>query len=239
MAEYIADNTWKVQGRTVTLPVSIRDSSFAAAVFCCSAAAARTAVADDRLEPLTVAGRGIAVLIFVQYHDGDLGTYDEVGLIVAVRGPGRGAIGAYIVELPVTQTFTLEVGRAIWGLPKWLARSTVTSLRSRVQVRLRDGDESVLTATFDRGHLRIPIPVTAPVVCWVVRPDGPDAGELLHGAPRLRLQDLRVRRGGARLVLGEHRMARTAQALGMSRRPLCTAVARMTTELGAFTPVRR
>jgi hypothetical protein len=239
MAQRTADHIWTIQGRTVTLPVAIRDSTFAAAVFCCSTAAARTAVADDRLEPLTVAGRSVAVLILVQYHNGDLDTYDEVGLMVAVRGPGRGTIGAYTVELPVTQPFPLEAGRAIWGLPKWLARSTMAFRRSRVEVHLCDGEELVLTAALDVGRLRIPIPVTAPVVFWAVRPDGPDGGELLHGAPRLRLEGLRVRLGGARLVLGEHRMARTARALGMSRRPLCTAVGRMTTELGAFTPVRR
>ena len=238
MAERIADDIWEIQGRTVTVPVVIRDSTFAAAAFCCSAAAARTAVADRRLEPLTVAGRGIAVLICVQYHDGDLGTYDEVGLMVAVRGPGRGAIGAYTVELPVTQTFTLEAGRAIWALPKWLARSTMTFHRSRVEAQLCDGDEFVLAVALDGGRLRIPVPLTVPLACWAVRPDGPDAGELLHGAPQLQLEDLRVRLGGARLLLGEHRMARTARALGMSRRPLCTAVARMTAELDAFTPVR-
>jgi hypothetical protein len=239
MAQRTAANTWEVQGRTVTLPVVIRDSTFAAAVFCCSAAAARTAVADDRLEPLTVAGRSIAVLVFVQYHDSDLGTYEEVGLMVAVRGPGRRAIGTYTLELPVTQAFTREAGRAIWGLPKWLARSAMTFRRSRVEVHLCEGEELILTAALDVGGLRIPVPITTSVACWAVRPDGPDAGELLHGTPRLRLEGLRVRPGRARLVLGEHRMAQTARALGMSRRPLCTAVARMTAELGAFTPVRR
>jgi Acetoacetate decarboxylase (ADC) len=239
MAQRIAENTWEVQGRTVTLPVVIRNSTVAAAVFCCSAAAARTAVAQDRLQPLTVAGRGIAVLLFVQYHDSDLGTYEEVGLMVAVRGPGRRVIGAYTLEMPVTQAFTLEAGRVIWGLPKWLAHSTMTSHRRRVQVHLCEGEEFVLSAALDVGGLRIPVPVTTPVVCWTVRPEGPDAGELLHGAPRLRLEGLRVRPGGARLVLGEHRMAQTARTLGMSRWPLCTAVARMTTELGAFTPVHR
>jgi hypothetical protein len=239
MAQRITGYTWEVQGRTVTLPVVIRDSTVAAVVFCCSAAAARTAVGDDRLEPLTIAGRSIAVLVVVQYHDGDLGTYEEVGLMVAVRGPGHRAIGAYTLELPVTQAFTLEAGRAIWGLPKWLVRSMMTFRRSRVQVHLCEGEEFVLTAALDVGGLRIPVPVTTSVICWTVRPDGPEAGELLHGALRLRLEDLRVRPGRARLVLGEHRMAQTARALGMSRWPLCTAVARITAELGAFTPVHR
>lgn len=242
MAQRTTENSWQIQGRTVTLPVAIRDSTLAAAVFRCSAAAARMAVGDRRLEPLTIGGRGVAVLLCVQYHDGDLGAYDEVAVMVAVRGPGsmRGsrAIGAYTVEMPVTQPFTLEAGRAIWGLPKWLARAVMTFHGSRVQVHLSEGDEFVLSGTLDGGAVRIPVPVTAPMLCWAVRPDGPEEGKLIRGVARLRLKDLRVRLGGAELVLGEHRMARTARALGMSRRPLCTAMARMSTELGAFPPVR-
>jgi Acetoacetate decarboxylase (ADC) len=239
MNQRIADNVWEIQGRIVTLPVAIRDSTVAAAVFACSAAAARTAVQDHRLTPLTTAGRGIAVLFCARYYDGDLGSYDEVGLSIAVRGPGRAAIGAYIVELPVTEAFTLEAGRAIWGLPKWLAHSTMTSCGSRAEVHLCESGEFVLTAAFDLRGFYIPLPVTAPAILWAIRPDGPRAGELLHGTFRVRLADLRIRPGGARPVLGEHRMAQTARALGMSRRPLCTAVTRMTAELGSFTPVCR
>jgi acetoacetate decarboxylase len=234
MAQRIAENTWQVQERTVTLPVVIRDSLFATAVFSCSAGAARRAVADERLTPVTIAGRGLASLMCVKYRDSDLDAYDEVGLMVAVRGPVRSAIGAYTVELPVTQTFTLEAGRAIWALPKWLARSTMSFHRSGVEVRLCDGTEFVLAAAFNAGGLRVPIPITALVPCWTVRPD---AGQLHHGTFRIRLEDLRIRLGGARLVLGEHRMARTARALGMSGLPLCTAVARMTAELGALPPL--
>jgi Acetoacetate decarboxylase (ADC) len=172
VAERTGENTWQVQGSTVTLPVAIRDSAVAIAVFSCSAGAARTAVADNRLTPLTIAGRGFASLVFVKYRDSDLGAYDEVGLSVAVRGPAHGAIGTYIVELPVTQTFTLEAGRAIWGLPKWLAQGTISVRPGGVQACLCDGAQSVLTAALDVGGLRIPVPITIPVVCWAVRPDG-------------------------------------------------------------------
>lgn len=236
MAQRIAENTWQIQGRTVTLPVAIRDSLVAIAVFSCSAEAAQSAVADQRLTPLTIAGRSFAGVMVVKYRDGDLDAYDEVGLMVAVRGPDRGTIGAHIIELPVTQTFTLEAGRAIWGLPKWLARSAISFRRGGVEVNLRDGEQFVLAAEFDVGGVRIPIPITAPIPCWAVRPDGPDAGELLHGTFRVRLHELRIRPGGARLVLGEHRMARGARSLGMSGPALCTVVARMTAELGALPP---
>jgi hypothetical protein len=238
MAQRITENTWLIQGRTVSLPVAIRDSLIATAVFSCSGDAARRAIADDRLTPLTVAGRSLASLLLVKYRDSDLDAYDEVGVTVAVRGPARGAIGIYILELPVTQTFTLEAGRAIWGLPKWLAHATMSFRRSGVEVSMCDGGQPVLTAALDAGGLRIPAPITAPMVCWAIRPDGPQAGELLRGSFRIRLEGLRIRWGGARLVLGDHRMACTARLLGMSGPPLCTAVARMTTELGAFSSPR-
>ena len=234
MAQRITENTWQVQGRTVTLPVAIRDSLVATAVFSCSFEAAQSAVADQRLTPLAIAGRSFAGVMVVKYRDGDLDAYDEVGLMVAVRGPDRGGIGAHIIELPVTQTFTLEAGRAIWGLPKWLARSAISFRRSGVEVNLCDGEQFVLAGSFDVGGVRIPIPITAPMPCWAVRPDGPNAGELLHGSFRVRLHDLRIRPGGARFMLGEHRMARSARALGMSGPALCTVVARMTAELGAL-----
>jgi hypothetical protein len=127
----------EVQGRTVTMPVMIRDSTVAAAVFCCSAAAARTAVTDDRLTPFTVAGRGIAVL-----------------------------------------------------------------------------NEFLLTARTRRGRSPYPDFGHQLVICWGGAAGRARAGELLYSSPQIRLEGLRVRLGGAWLVLGQHRMAQTTRSPG-------------------------
>jgi hypothetical protein len=81
-------------------------------------------------------------------------------------GPCRGSSGEAVAAGIGKGRCALEAGRAIWGLPKWLARSMMTFHRSRVEAQLWDGDELVLTAALDVGSLRIPVPVTAPGVLW-------------------------------------------------------------------------
>jgi Acetoacetate decarboxylase (ADC) len=240
VAERIAENTWKIQDTTLRMPVVIRDAALAAAVFTCDAAAARRAIAGTGLDPLLFAGRGLAALICVRYRDGDLGPYDEVGLIVAVRSPG-GHIGIHTLELPVTQEFTLEAGRAIWALPKWLARCDLTIGRRRSAVHLAERDTFVLAGVLDTGPVPLPVPVRSAVTAFSRCHGDPPAtvrDHLLFGKTSMRLTGLRVRPGGTRLVLGDHRMAETARALGMEGRPLCTmTVPKLTMELGEWTPL--
>jgi Acetoacetate decarboxylase (ADC) len=240
VAERTADNTWKIQGTTLRMPVVIRDAALAAAVFTCDPVAARRALADTGLDPLLLAGRGLAALVCAQYRDGDLGPYNEVGLLVAVRDPG-GRVGIHTLELPVTQEFTLEAGRAIWALPKWLARCDLTIGRRRSTVHLAEGDTFVLAGVLDTGPVPLPTPVSSAITAFSLRRgDPPTRGHerLLRGSTSMRLTGLRVRPGGTRLVLGDHRMAETARALGMDGRPLCTmTVPKLTMELGEWTPV--
>lgn len=242
MAERISENVWKVQDQTIRMPVVIRDAAMAAAVFTCNPAAARMALAGTGLDPLVVVHRALAVLVCVQYRDGDLGRYNEVGLLLAVRGPD-GRTGAYTLELPVTQEFTLEAGRAIWALPKWLSRCDMAFQRRHTTVYLADGDRFVLAAMLDRGLVPLPVPVRSHVTAYSVRPDGtgPSAaadGRVISGRSTMRLRRLRLRPGGTRLVLGDHRMATAARSLGMGGRALFTMTApRLAMELGEWATV--
>lgn len=231
MARRIAENVWEIQGRTLRMPVVIRDAAMAAAVFACDPAAARTALAGTGLDPVVVGRRALSVLICVQYGDGDLGRYNEVGLLLPVRGPGR-RVGVYTLELPVTQEFTLEAGRDLWALPKWLARCDLAFDGHRCRVRLSDGDTFVLAATLDGGPLPLPLPVRTRMAGFSVR----DASTIT-GRTLMRLRGLRVRPGGSRVVLGDHRMASAARSLGMAGRPLATmTAARLSLELGEWAP---
>jgi len=131
----------------------------------------------------------------------------------------------------VTQEFTLEAGRGIWALPKWLARCDLAFGRPRATVHLAEEDTFVLAAVLDSGRVPVPLPVTTRLPTFSVRPDG----TLLRGAAAMRVTGLRVRPGGTRVVLGEHRMAAVARALGIGGRPLFTVTApAMTMELGEW-----
>jgi hypothetical protein len=228
VGERVADDTWKIQDTVLHMPVVIRDAGLVMAVFGGPAGAARRALAGTGLDPVVVGGRAFAVLLCVQYRDGDLGPYNEVGLAVAVRGPG-GGIGSYVLELPVTQEFTLEAGRDIWALPKWLARCDLTIGRRRSTVHLADGDQFVLAGVLDSAPLRVPGTLKVTTTSFSHRP----TGRLLDGTVAMTLTGTRPRPGGTRLILGEHRMADSARSLGLDRTALFTVtVPKLTMRLG-------
>lgn len=236
MATALADR-WFVFGTEVPNPAQIRDARFAGAVYACPAAEARAVVRGTGLDAVTVGGRGFSALACIQYVDTDLGPYDEVALQVLARGPG-GRLGLYTAELPVTGEFTLHAGRQIWGLPKWRARTESTFDGRRVRLRLWDGDTRVLAVALDSGPLRTPVPAKVPLPAWSSRVDGPKAGELLFGGLALRAEAFRMRPGGARVALGEHRMAELADRLGVAGRALATlGAARLTGSIGDWPAV--
>ena len=66
---------WIVQGRTVTMPVEVRDASSGAVTYLVSAAVARRLLPDDRLEIVEVLpGTALFSLAVIDYRDNDLGS---------------------------------------------------------------------------------------------------------------------------------------------------------------------
>ena len=126
-------STHSVLGTTVTMPVEIRDARCVAAGFTADADAMASIInasGADGLRPLRLRpGRGVVMLVFVDYVDGDLGPYNEFGVCLLVEDPAtpasplralgsiaRGDAHALIHRLPVDGEFTREAGRGIWGL---------------------------------------------------------------------------------------------------------------------------
>ncbi|WP_328601160.1 acetoacetate decarboxylase family protein [Actinomadura physcomitrii] len=227
-----------IQGHEVALPVRIRDAAVASAMFTVPAAAAQAVIAYSGLEiaePLAGrggrsgsvgrGGRAICSLAFVRYADGDLGPYHEFAVAFLVRPPGtpppsgRGGrlramrdVGAFIHWLPVNQEFTLECGRSIWGFPKELADIPM-DLAGRVKrCAVRFGGRTAVEVAVRPGA---PMPggAGAPKV---------DAYSCLDGVTRrtpwtLTPSDVRMRPGGAKVVLGDHPVAEELRALGLDR----------------------
>ncbi|WP_243716514.1 acetoacetate decarboxylase family protein [Actinomadura sp. KC345] len=215
-----------IQGERVGLPVRIRDAAVASAMFAVPAGAAQAVIAYSGLdiaEPLP--GRAVCSLAFVRYADGDLGPYHEFAVAFLVRPPGsappsgtlgrlRGlaGVGAFIHWLPVNQEFTLEAGRTIWGFPKELADIPM-DLAGRVK----------RCAVKFGGRTAIEV---------AVRPGAPMPGG--SGAPRVEAyscldgvtrrtpwtvtpSEVRMRPGGAKVVLGDHPVAEELRGLGLDR----------------------
>lgn len=114
--------SYEIQGRTVALPVLVRDASAGVAFFEVDAAAAARFLPGEAFEVVESSpGRAQLLVALIDYRDNDLGDYLEVGLTLFVRPAGSTDPeddGTFIVHLPVDQAFTCEAGNAIWGFPK-------------------------------------------------------------------------------------------------------------------------
>lgn len=220
MARLLEDGSWEIQGRRITFPVRIGDARVACATYLVRTEGAARLVSGSGLQPVSVAGRTPLVLVLVDYRVNDLGDYDEVGVALLVRHRGR--TGVYIHQLPVTQTFTLEAGRALWGLPKWLARAELSISGPDATCHLADDTgRHVLTAAMRTLPWRLPLRVPGTLTALA-----PRDGEVLASRVRARASGIRVAPGGARVVLGRgHPMAEELRALHLPRRPLATVVA--------------
>ena len=207
-------DTFEIQGRTVTLPVEVRDARVAAATFLVSAVDAQRIVDPTGLEVRRLpAGRAVCSIAFIDYRANDLGQYHEVAIAFLVRPhDGSKGVGAYIHHLPVDGTFTCEAGRTIWGFPKFIAEAPITERGGERSVQLHEGGRSILALTVSRRPLPMPgREATAPAysfldgvlrcTSWTVRPTG------VRGGP-----------GGARLELGDHAIAEELRSLGLPKR---------------------
>jgi Acetoacetate decarboxylase (ADC). len=237
MAELLSDCTWTIQGRTVTLPVSITHAESAVAVYAAPADAAAEHLRGTELEPWTVGGRALSVLLLVHYDEWELGTYDEVGVGLLVTGPGLKA-GLHVLDLPVTGAFTCEAGQDLWGLPKWMMRAELEFHGRRARVVVHDGPEFVMEAELTAGRVPVPPRTALTLPVWSRPAFGAQAGRLLRGTMPVRVSAATIGRGNSSVQLGVHPMALRMADLGMTGRPLMVVHAgHATGSLGPFAAV--
>jgi len=109
-----------IQGRTVTMPLIVRDACSATATWVVSSRAAQALLPGPELEIAEIMpGRGLLSISCIDYRDNDLGAYDEVSIAFFVRERGdrrgvpylgaavdmmRGLLPTYIIHLPVSQS---------------------------------------------------------------------------------------------------------------------------------------
>jgi hypothetical protein len=220
-----ADGAYPVDGQPVAMPVRVRSALMASATFFVEADRAARLIEPTGFAPQRRGDRAMVSVALVKYLDCDLGSYDELGLAFVVEQPpgqpalGRGAVATYIHRLPVSEAFTCEAGRGIWGFPKWVADLRVTIGAGVATATL--GDE--LTVALRRGLLPVPSrPLT--MACYSNDADGRVIRtEWTTTNRRMRL---RVGGGSAKVDLtGEGPFADDLRALGFPRPPLLTMFA--------------
>jgi hypothetical protein len=220
--------THLVQGRTVPIPVVVRDAEGLSLMYPVRAATVRRLLPTPTLHPAEWwPGWAICVLAAIEYKDNDLGTYNEVGVnFLVTYGPHRalpllglitasrlGTLGAYVHRLPVTTTFSRDAGRDIWGFPKTVADITFADAGDRRTCRLEADGAHVLTLTAPRGGSRSFADLPQDAYAW-------RDGMLFKTPSTMSAEGVGFRLGGATLELGPHPMADELRGLGLPRRAL-------------------
>jgi hypothetical protein len=225
LASLVRDDSgaYEVDGRRVTIPVEVRAAKMANATFLVPADAAQEIIAHTGLKVDRKRGdKALVALALIDYLDNDLGDYDEIALSFVVENPpgtpplARGSVATYIHRLPVSQPFTCEAGRGIWGFPKWVAdlRVDIGDGEAAAVMRNDDGSE-LLSIRLRRGILPVPSrPLT--MACYS---NGP-GGQILRTEWVTRTTRSRIRfgGGGAEVRLGQgHPFVDELRALGFPR----------------------
>ncbi|MFC9835797.1 acetoacetate decarboxylase family protein [Rhodococcus sp. NPDC127530] len=223
----------QVLGKQVDMPVEIRAASAFMAMYSVPTAAAQSLIDYTGLEILQFRpGRGICVLVFVDYVDGDLGPYNEFGVAFLVRDHradgtsvpqdlkslAQGRAGALIHRLPVDGDFTLAAGRGIWGFPKVLADFDVDHTGSVKRGSVSRDGRLIAQLSVKPG---ISLPGSGVSTSL-------SAYSHLDGLTRFTTWDMnptgvRSRPGGAELKLGSHPIADELRSLGIPKRALVTS----------------
>ncbi|MFI7616363.1 acetoacetate decarboxylase family protein [Nonomuraea terrae] len=216
-----------IQGRTVGMPVRVRDAEVCGAFYPVRADAARAVIAYSGLDVAEVLpGKAVCVLLFIDYRDGDLDAYHEFGMAFLIRPPGTTGskgpadlrhAGLFVHWLPVDQAFTLEAGRTLWGFPKELADIELRLNSPYKRCVLRKDGRLVLDMLVKPG---VPVPggaVVAPFAAYTHR-----EGVTRRVPWSVRVRGARLRAGGALIRLGNHPIAKELSELGLPRRATFT-----------------
>lgn len=213
---------YDIAGRTVTMPVEVRDASAGTAIYDVDAAAATALLprggAFEVVE--STPGRAQLVLAAIDYRDNDLGDYLELGVTLFVTprtGHGNGAregihdeVGTFITRLPVNQAFTCDAGRTIWGFPKSVEDLTLAYKDDAAVMTLRMDGELVLRLTLPRGGDE-EMPVT-PMTTYTYVDGVPHATAFSQGGAG---SQVLLGGDGVELELGTHAVADELAGLGL------------------------
>lgn len=220
------------------LPIYWHASEWIEALFTTSLQAIREALPSDDLHPVRMPnGRGVVYIAGTRYGDitanGVEGVaalpYGEVWVAAAVtRRPappllpliapassGRAA-GWFVLHLPVTTKVARDVGRGVWGYPKFMADMDFEDAITERSVRLAENGQTILSLTIHPAGR--PSVGHDPTVLYSVLD-----GQLVEVAiPSYAIQQTRWGAAGGHLELGDHQVADELRRLDLSSRPFMT-----------------
>jgi hypothetical protein len=215
-----------VDGERVTIPVEVRSARMVAAQFVVDADAAQRVIDYCGLRVARRQGdRTMLALSAVAYADNDLGPYHEFAVAFTVE-PHDATSGSkqpwsrpvtFIHRLPVNQQFTCEVGKGLWGFPKWVCDIDYVERGGTTTCVVTE--HGALTVALEVRRGLVPLPPADLEMQAYSWHDG-----VLRRTPWItRNQMARARPAGATVRIGDaHPMADELRSLGLPKRALMT-----------------
>ena len=152
---------FEVAGKPFAMPARVLDASQGWAIFFVSTEAANRSLdaASDYLSAFDAGGgRTPLTIVGVDYRNSDFGVYPEfvVALTVTAKGDPARQPFVYYLAIVVTQEFTEEAARIVWGLEKIVApKLTASYAADNVRFGLPNESGKALSIRFPRfgdGH---------------------------------------------------------------------------------------
>jgi hypothetical protein len=214
---------YTIEEKTVVLPVRVREASSVYASFLVPAAAVKRLLPAGLTPLQTIPGRATCTIVGVDYREGDLGQYHEVGVCFLLRPQGgsrldvlsmiRNQAPAYIHRLPVTTSFSCEAGRHIWGFPKDVMDIDFVDSDATRTVTLRDDGHLVLQLSAPRGGTKKFSNVDIEAM-------GSWGGPVQVTPAQMAGEGVKAGFRAGQLVLGDHPIAAELRSLGLPKKPL-------------------
>ena len=162
---------FEVDGKPFAMPARVLDASQGWAMFFVDTKAANDALGEEVRKILSAfdagGGRTPLTIVGVDYRNSDFGVYPEfvVALTVTVKDDPAGQLFTYYLAIVVTQEFTKEAARIVWGLEK-----TVSP-----KLAVRYAADNVLFGVSEHEGKGVVDPISAIRRCTVFR-----SADLLH-----------------------------------------------------------
>lgn len=218
-----------VDGIPFQLPVNSFKSPALMAAFSIDADKAAALMPGNELHPFRLWNRGLLVITVVNYVETNIGKYIEYSIAIACTHGSKPAprllpgmfmktfgTGQYVFDLPVSTEVSVKGGKGIWGMPKHQANLDFVV-----------GDEWVSSQYDLDGQLAMRIDVARPKKAWLPL----NLGAVNYCAFRGLLMASYIyfkgklgfslmKKGSARLTIGDHPRVQALKGLDISADPL-------------------
>ena len=221
-----------VDGIPFHLPVYCKNSPCLMAAFSINAEKARALLPGNEIYPLRLWNKGVLVITVIDYRDTVIGKYIEYSIAIACTHGPRPAprllpallmnnygTGQYVYDLPVSSEISVKGGKGIWGMPKHQGNLDFVITDQTVSAQYdKDGQFAMKIEIEKPRKAWLPVSMAATNYCQY-------RGLLMKSSLyfKTKLGFTFLKKGSARLTIGDHPRVRALKDLEISENPIFTA----------------